>query len=293
MPMETELSFGSWIRRRRKALDLLQKDLADQVGCSVSALQKIELDERRPSRELAERLAASLDVRPNQRATFVQIARGERLVEHLDDSRSPAAPAPARAPALPAPSSARARPALPIPPTPLVGRDAELAAITRLLDASHCQLLTLVGPGGIGKTRLAIETVAQQHEVYRDGATFVSLAPVVGREQTITAIADALGCVLYGASDRAAQLVHHLREQELLLVLDNFEHVLTDPGCITLVGELVRGAPALTVLVTSREPLNVQQEWVFDVHGLPLPISSDADALDASSAAQLFRQRAQ
>jgi predicted ATPase len=78
-----------------------------------------------------------------------------------------------------------------------------------------------------------------------------------------------------------------------LLVLDNFEHVLTDPGCITLVGELLRGAPALTVLVTSREPLNVQQEWVFDVHGLPLPISSDADALDASSAAQLFRQRAE
>src|SRR3954468_14041195 len=113
MPMETELSFGSWIRRRRKALDLLQKDLADQVGCSVSALQKIELDERRPSRELAERLAASLDVRPNERATFVQIARGERLVEHLDDSRPPAAPA--RAPALPAPPPARARPALPIP----------------------------------------------------------------------------------------------------------------------------------------------------------------------------------
>jgi predicted ATPase/transcriptional regulator with XRE-family HTH domain len=286
--METELSFGSWIRRRRKALDLLQKDLADRAGCSVSALQKIELDERRPSRELAERMAVCLDVPLNERAAFVQIARGERLVEQLADSHPPATFVPVSSVPLPA----RTRPALPISPMPLVGRDVELAAIARLLGAPHCQLLTLVGPGGIGKTRLAVETVAQQHEVQMDAGAFVSLAPVVGREQTVTAIADALGCVLYGTSDRADQLVHHLRERELLLVLDNFEHVLVDPGCIDLVGELVNGAPGLTLLVTSREPLNLQQEWVFDVQGLPLPTSAQVSALEESSAAQLFVQRA-
>jgi predicted ATPase len=162
-----------------------------------------------------------------------------------------------------------------------------------LLDATHCQLLTLVGPGGIGKTRLAVETLARRHKAHADGAGFVALAPVVGREQTITAIADALGCALYGTSDRADQLVRHVREQELLLVLDNFEHVLIDPECIDLVGDLVSGAPGLTLLVTSREPLNVQQEWVFDVHGLPLPTSGEVTALEESSAAQLFVQRAQ
>jgi predicted ATPase/transcriptional regulator with XRE-family HTH domain len=287
--METELSFGAWIRRRRKALDLLQKDLADQVGCSVSALQKIELDERRPSRQLAERLAASLDVPPKERAAFVLIARGERLVEQLADDHPRIPPAPVSPPVR---SPSRTRPTLTIPPTLLVGREVELAAIARLLDAPHCQLLTLVGPGGIGKTRLAVEIVAQRHEEHRDGVAFVSLAPVVGREQTVTAIADALGCVLYGTSDRAAQLIHYLREQELILVLDNFEHVLVDPGCSALVGELVSGAPGLTLLVTSREPLNLQQEWVFDVHGLPLPTSAEEDVLADSSAAQLFVQRA-
>src|SRR3712207_1839285 len=81
--LETEPSFGAWVRRRRRALDLLQKELANQVGCSVAALQKIERDERRPSRRLAERLAESLDVPVDQRATFLQVARGERMIERL------------------------------------------------------------------------------------------------------------------------------------------------------------------------------------------------------------------
>src|SRR5512138_3469348 len=89
--MDSETSFGAWIRRRRNALGLLQKELALQVGCSVAALQKIEHDERRPSRAIAERLAEALLVPTDERLTFVQVARGERLVERLStDSQRPA-----------------------------------------------------------------------------------------------------------------------------------------------------------------------------------------------------------
>ena len=113
-----------------------------------------------------------------------------------------------------------------------------------------------------------------------------SLAPVVGREQTITTIADALGLVLYSASDRAEQLIAALHAKQLLLVLDNFEHLLAETACVTLIGDLVRGAPRVKLLVTSREPLRLQAEWVFEVQGLPVPESAEPDALEASSAAQ-------
>lgn len=280
--MTTETSFGGWVRRRRRALDLLQKDLAHCVGCSVAALQKIERDERRPSRQLAGRLATCLDVRPEERELFLQIARGERLVERL-------APA---GESLPEPPGTRVRASLPARPTLLVGREQELAAIAGLLHTQHCRLLTLTGPGGIGKTHLATAIARQHRAAFAHGAAFVPLEPLADREQVVTAIADSLGLVLYSASDRAEQLMAALREQALLLVLDNFEHLLTAPGCASLVGDLVRDAPEVMVLVTSREPLRLQAEWVFTVQGLPVPESGDLEALEASSAAQLFLARA-
>jgi predicted ATPase len=108
----------------------------------------------------------------------------------------------------------------------------------------------------------------------------------------VTAIADALGCVLYGTRDRADQLVHYLRDKATLLVLDSFEHLLVDAACTDLINNLVRGSRALKLLITSREPLDIQVEWVFDVQGLPLPLSPAADDVAASSAGRLFQQRA-
>ena len=153
--METETSFGALISRRRKALGLLQKELALQVGCSVTAVQKIERDERRPSRAMAERLAEALDVHADEGATFVLVARGERLVERLLPVSEPILPIADLRPA-------RGRVALPVSPTTLFGRDMELAAISRLLHDPQCRLVTLIGPGGTGKTHLAIEAVTHQ-----------------------------------------------------------------------------------------------------------------------------------
>lgn len=295
--MDTQTSFGVWVRQRRRALDMLQKELADSAGCSTATLQKIERDERRPSRQLAERLAVCLNVPPEEQAIFMQVARGERLVTRLGPVESlPVGHAP-----LPIPTTPLAgreievlpvgRTPLPTPATPLVGRELELIEIGQLLRDPQCRMLTLVGRGGIGKTRLALAAAHHEQSASVLEVAFVPLASIAGREPLINAIAEALGVVLRGA-DRASQLVSALREVELLLLLDNFEQLLADADAVDVVTMLLNGAPRLKLLVTSREPLRLQAEWVFGVQGLPVSETMTFDALAASSAVRLFVQRA-
>ncbi len=286
--MNFPASFGLWLKERRKQLDLTQAALADCAGCTVATIRKIEAEERRPSQQVAELLANCLQIPAEQKALFIQIARGERRAGQLERVSSIPSAEMALEHFLPIPKSN-----LPLPPTPLLGREQELAAVTQLLQDPQCRLLTLIGPGGIGKTRLSLQVASQQQTAFTHGAAFVSLAPVVGREQTVTAIADALGFVLYGATDRAEQLFNYLREKNILLILDNLEHLLTDEANVALVSDLLHAALDVKLLVTSREPLHLQAEWIFKVQGLPLPASAEPDSLSAYSAAQLFLQRAQ
>src|SRR5512135_1614073 len=137
--MET---FGEWLRERRNGLGLTRKELAERVGCSISALRKMEDGERRPSAQIAELLANCLDIPPEERPIFVRVARGELSVDRLHPRTAPS----------PTPTVSPPKPNLPVFPTPLIGREHELEQITQLLADPQCRLLTLTGPGGIGKT---------------------------------------------------------------------------------------------------------------------------------------------
>ena len=177
---------------------------------------------------------------------------------------------------------------LPAPRTSFVGRASELDEIDRLLGDPGCRLLTLVGPGGAGKTRLALEAAGRRIERYPHGVHFVPLVSVASPEFLAPAIAESIQFAVDGAHSGFSaqdQLLDYLGERATLLVLDNFEHLVDGAD---LLGEIIERAPKVELLTTSRERLNVQSEWVLDVHGLGLTENGKG----GSGALRLFVERA-
>jgi predicted ATPase/DNA-binding SARP family transcriptional activator len=168
-----------------------------------------------------------------------------------------------------------------LPPlsTPLLGRQAELDALQTRLSHADCRLVTLVAPGGMGKTRLAIEAALRAAPTFPDGVCFVSLAGVISPAAIAPAVAQSLALVLPPSSDERTGLLAYLRTKRMLLVLDNFEELLEGAPLLL---ELVHHAPGVKLLVTSRERLALSEEWVLPLAGL------EADG----AAVELFVQRA-
>ena len=178
---------------------------------------------------------------------------------------------------------------LPASSTAFVGREKELIEIADLLANPDCRLLTLFGPGGIGKTRLALRTAADHLGVFEDGIAFASLASIDSAEHFIPTIASGLGISLQGEQDPKELLLNYLRQKELLLVLDNIEHILE---CTDFVSTMLQRSPGLVLLVTSRERLNLQEEWVYKVEGLGYPRDGATEDVEGYSAIELFQQSA-
>lgn len=284
MPDHTE-SFGYWVRRRRKALDLSQAELATQIPCSLATVKKIEADMRRPSPDMAERLAVCLGLPAGEREAFLAAARGLRAVDRLVLDETPAwRPTPIDR--------------LPMAATPFIGRQSELAALADLLALPNVRLVSVVGPGGMGKTRLALAAAqvqqAQQPRAFGDGIVFVDLAPVLSPDFVVLAVASSLGLDLAprrgDARSSVQQLLDFLRPRQMLLVLDNLEHLLDD-GVASLILDILRGAPAVKLLVTSRQRLNLREEQLITLGGLPYPTNTQMERggrLEGYAAAQLF-----
>ncbi len=174
-----------------------------------------------------------------------------------------------------------------------MGRSHEIDELSALLDDPSCALLTLVGPGGIGKTRLALELASHKRDAFPDGVFVVFLAPLSSTDEVLTAIADATPFQFQkGNRDPREQFFDYLREKRekrILLVLDNFEHLLDG---VDIISEILAVTTHLKILVTSREALNLQEEWVRQIAGMDYPDEEDGKPLAEYGAVQLFLDRA-
>ncbi len=254
-------TFGALLRRHRLAAALSQEQLAERAGLTAQAVSALERGFRRAP------------YRDTVRALVRALALGEADAAALD-----AAVTRGRA-ATTATAGAAGGPAcaLPLAPSPLIGRERELTEVEALLHRAHAdtpvRLLTLMGPGGVGKTRIALHVAHAVADQYADGAAFVALAPLRDPARVITAIAQVLRVKEVPERALAEALSLHLRQKHLLLLLDNFEHVV---AAAPVIADLLAICPGLRVLVTSRARLHLRGEHLYLVPPLRTPTLAHA-----------------
>ena len=265
-------AFAGQLRSLREAAALTQEELATRAGLTVKAVGALERGERRrPYPHTLRALADALGLDEPGRTRLVQAAR-------------------AAAPETPAPPAATSPTAIgPVPATPLLGRDAEVAELTVRLRAPGTRLLTITGPGGVGKTSLALAAAASAADDFPEGVALVELAAVREVALVLPTVGRVLGLTQLGPTDVLEALAGLVGERRRLIVLDNLEHLLDAAGDLAA---LLDRCPGLVVLATSRAPLRLRLERDYPLGPLTLPRTGDVAGVTASPAAQVFLERA-
>ena len=276
-------SFGIWLRLKRKALDLTREDLAKRVGYSAATIRKIEDEERHPSAQAVERLAEFFNIPQGERKDFLHFARGDSKFAPIENGED----APWHPTVRPHPSN------IPATTTALIARQQEIALVREYLLKADIRLVTLMGPPGIGKTRLSIETARAVLPDFSDGVFFVALASLVDPNSIPSVIIRSLGYMESGKTSPEDQLKGSIGEKQMLIILDNCEHLIE--GIASLASTLLSACPRLKILATSRESFRISGEWLYPVPAFDIPPESEVIDLDNASdfpALMLFVERA-
>jgi predicted ATPase/transcriptional regulator with XRE-family HTH domain len=272
--MDERLPFGLVLKRFRLAAGLTHEALAERASLGARTISDLERGvSRAPRPDTLALLVEALDLSPDQRALLRAAGR-----PHLDLTTGTA-------------SSVRSPNHLPLPLTSFVGRQGEIDAVHDVLCRDDTRLVTLTGPGGVGKTRLALQVAAQLVDGFPDGIFAVDLAPISDPNSVCDAIAQVLE-VSWECRPSLTSLIAALGEKRLLLLLDNFEHLL---AVAPLVTDVLRRCSQVKVLATSRAPLRLSGEQEFSVPALPVPDPThlpEVEALMEYAAVRLFVDRA-
>ncbi|MDQ3694862.1 MAG: tetratricopeptide repeat protein [Chloroflexota bacterium] len=275
---ETVAAFGLLIKRIRLARGWTQEELAERARVSTRLISDLERGSiHRPRRDTVQLLADGLGLAGADRESFVTLAQGRTAADALGSSRQGAG-----GPSL-----------LPIPPTRLIGRAGEIEAATALLMQTTTQLLTLTGPGGVGKTRLALELGSRVRAGFPDGVFFVDLSLVDAPALVLPAIGLTFGIRNGHRQPLPRVIAARLQAKRLLVILDNFEHVV---AAAPVVADLLTRCAEMCVLVTSRETLRLRAERQFEVRPLAVPDprpGSSSESLTRNPAVDLFVNRAE